>query len=87
MTDNLPLRMANGDLADDLAQLTRRTERLAASFSDFHNEVVAGRPTIADQARRLAVEAMEIAMQAARVEAERRTLTYLEHTNSDSREG
>lgn len=83
MPDSMPLRMANGDLVDDFTQLTRRTERLAAQFADFHDDVAAGRANIADRGRWLAVEAIEIAMQAARVETLRRTVTSLKNATTE----
>lgn len=85
MSDPRPMRMTLGELTDDFTQLTRRTERLAAQFADFHRDVAAGREFIADHARRLATDALEIAMQAARVESLRRSVTYLEHaTNAET---
>lgn len=76
MTDDIARRLAAGNLADDQAQLRRRAERLAAQYDDIATDALSERP-VADLARRLATDALEIAIQATRVDAGRQTLVLL----------
>lgn len=82
MSDHLARRMAAAELAAELAQLQRRTASLADAYALFNIRVAAGQSALNDEARRLAADALDIALQAERVEAGRRAAVYLDDPNT-----
>lgn len=78
MPDDHARRMAASDHSSDRDRLKLLTNRYAGGVQQFLDDLTAGSEVIAGRARQLATDALEIAMLAERVEAEARTLVYLD---------
>lgn len=87
MSDQLARRLAASDLADDEAQLLRRTTELAEAYSRYTVEVADPQRLVVGEAQRLATQALEVLRLAGRIEGGRRTMTYLADPNTTSQEG
>lgn len=77
MSDDLARGLAASDLANDEAQLLRRTTELAEAYTRYAVDVADPERLVTGEAQRLATYALEIIRLAGRVEGGRRTMTYL----------